>query len=252
MAAVMQVRTEVRNCVQGANDFKFYSSAVKAGTSAISLLTSSASAAGVGRTGSDYLGRAAAIAGMTCDMIKLGTDRMIVDRLRKKIEEAQQTIDREMKAYKVISDTMKNLGVCVPRVVTKLGSSACLDFSPITTATLDATHFIPHLMDPNAHNQVLIQVGLTVPVIASVMGISKAFWDMVKANAGSTEGTQDELADKLQELKDSANAVLKCFNDIATRNGVDPIPPSYIIVSCVCFETPNCTVCSCRQQFVSH
>lgn len=136
VVAVEKAQTEVRSSGASTNSVKYYSGALKACSSGASLLVRGASNLGVRGTG--LLGSVTALLGLGSDLTKTGANCVKTYKFRKIMEEAQQTIDRETDAYRVVSDKMRDLGGRVPRRGAKVKSRG--HPYEVNLATSAATH----------------------------------------------------------------------------------------------------------------
>lgn len=112
VAAVEGAQTKVRSSGASTNGVKYYSSAVKALSSGVSLVARGVSNFGVSGTG--VVGAVSAVVGLGSDVTKTGANFVKTYSFGKIMEEAQRTIDREIDAYRIVSNKMQDLGGRVP------------------------------------------------------------------------------------------------------------------------------------------
>ena len=230
MMAVEKAQDEIRIFSTKTDDLKFYSSVVKVCSSVTSLGMKTASAAGV--KGAGFGGDVAAAVSVGSDFAMETVNFGQAKAFQEIMEKAQQVIDSEMHAYKVVSDKMSGLGESVPRGDTKVTCCqydiglAAVKFA--MTASMEGSRYLPgtdHTLQQVAGESEAFLVswalGNGLPVLAAAWGIYKGGVGMSEASA-DIKLEEMFLATKLKELKDDASRIVDRFNAIAV--GVDPIP----------------------------
>ena len=219
--AVERARARVKSSGAATNNVKYYSSDFKACTSAVSFGVRVASVAGMQGTG--VFGGLAALTGLGCDATKAGANCMKAYKFQKIMKEAQQAIDREMDAYKVVSDKMSGLGGSVPRGGAKVQSKSCpYDFNVAANAAthLESGHYFANTHTAEVGNDAGTNTALST---LCAMAESKPPISSLSAKDDIMEGLRKSedavMSITTENVKAAVDNCLQGFGNVFGRKG---------------------------------